>query len=565
MKRFKLIFNILFIILLATNAAYAQPYRSPLNIPAQLSGNFGELRNNHFHSGIDYKTKQVENQPVFSIGDGYVSRINVSPSGYGLALYIDHPSGHTSVYGHLNSFSKPIADYVKQKQYEEESFRIDIYLKPNEIPVKKGEQIALSGNTGSSGGPHLHFEVRDTQTQNPLDPLQLFGKTVVDTERPDIRGIAFYPVEGKGVVNGSNNPLRLSVAKNKSGVPQALSQTIHAWGKIGIGVKAYDRMNGQHNIYGVKRIRLFVDEKPVFRSEIDKFSFNKTRMLNTFIDFEDWRERNSFYMKSFIDAGNTLHFYDAADSGFITINEERNYRLQYELQDFHGNTLTYSFVVKGEQQPIEPIKSCENFMPWMLYNSIVDYDFLLNIPQGNLYNNICFTHSRTSSFKYHSDIHQINNQPVPLHNEGALWLKISADTLQNKQQYGVITISKNGKEGWIRGSYKNGGVEIPIRELGGKYAVDIDTIPPQISPVNQEKWAANKKIRIRLTDNKSGIAKFRGTIDDKFALFSHDMKSDIYTYVPDDSRLERNKTHVLRFTATDAAGNREERTYIFDY
>ena len=199
----------LFILLFTvfSTTAYSQQYTNPVNIPSALSGNFGELRNNHFHSGIDYKTQQVINKPIIAIADGYVSRINVSPGGYGLALYIDHPeTDHTSVYGHLNSFSKSIADYVKEQQYERESYSVTLYPGQGILPVKKGEQIALSGNTGSSGGPHLHFEIRDTKSQDPLDPLQFLGRNVSDTQRPDIRGVAFYPVEGKGMVNGSSNP-----------------------------------------------------------------------------------------------------------------------------------------------------------------------------------------------------------------------------------------------------------------------------------------------------------------------------------------------------------------------
>ncbi|HBC37524.1 MAG TPA: M23 family peptidase, partial [Porphyromonadaceae bacterium] len=171
--KFNILFSCVFLFFsMARFSAYTQhPYTNPLDIPPALSANFGELRSNHFHSGIDFKTQQTVNKPVVAIEDGYISRISVSPGGYGLALYIDHPSGHTSVYAHLNSFSSPIADFVKEKQYEQESYRVELYPEPGLLIVKKGQQIGLSGNTGSSGGPHLHFEVRDTQTQDPLDPL----------------------------------------------------------------------------------------------------------------------------------------------------------------------------------------------------------------------------------------------------------------------------------------------------------------------------------------------------------------------------------------------------------
>lgn len=557
----------LLIIILSLFSLFAQhEYAPPLNIPPALSANFGELRGNHFHSGLDYKTQQVISKPVFSVEDGYVSRISVSPGGYGLALYIDHPAtGHTTVYGHLNSFSKKISDYVVAKQYELESFRVDLQLEPDQIPVAKGEQVALSGNTGSSGGPHLHFEFRDTETQDPVDPLLFYANKITDTQKPDLRGIAFYPIAGKGVVNGDVDPLRLNVAKNNQGVPLALNVPVKAWGRIGVGVKAYDRMNGQSNIYGVKHVRLFVDENRVFSSSIGRFSFDKSRMLNTLIDFEDWRERNSFYMKSFVEPGNKLDFYDVVNSGFVDIDQERDYRMRYELEDHHGNVLTYSFVVKGERQNLEPVDYCGSFMPWSLHNSFVNQDFVLNIPSGNLYSSICYKHDRVKSNHYFSDIYQVHDRPVPLHKSAKMWMKIHTDTLQNRKQYGIVEITKTGNTSWLGGEYKNGGLEANIGELGRKYAVSADSVPPTIVPVNPASWVSTRKIQFRLSDDKSGVSSFRGTINGKYVLFTHDMKSPVYTYLFDDRRLEKGQKQELVFTVTDGVGNRSEYRYAFDY
>lgn len=549
--------SVLFL-LLSAFSSYSQLYRYPLTIPPALSGGFGELRNNHFHSGTDFKTQQAVNKSVLAIEDGYVSRISVSPGGYGLALYLDHPStGHTSVYAHLNSFSKDIADYVKEKQYELESFSVNLYPEANILPVKRGQQIALSGNTGSSGGPHLHFEIRDLKTEDPLDALE-FIPAIQDTQKPDLRGIAFYPVRGKGIINGSENPVRLNISKESSGNPLGLGRVINAWGRIGIGVKAYDRMNGQNNIYGVKYIRLFVDNKQIFSSRINRFSFSETRMLNSFIDFEDWKKRRSFFMKSFVEPGNSLPFYESVNNGFIDISDEREYNLRYELEDHYGNTMSYQFKINGKPQLLQKPDVCENWMAWNMSNSHIEMGFTINIPTGNLYSDLCFKYDKQKTSSYYSDIHKLHDNPVPLHNSADIWIKLDRDSLSNRSNYGIVKINDNGSDSWIGGKYNRGGISTTIRELGDSYAISADTQPPKIAPLSPENWASQRRIRIRLTDNKSGIASFRGEINGRFVLFTHDSKSSVYTYNFDESRLPKGEKLTLVFTAIDDAGNKSE-------
>lgn len=534
--------------------SFAQKYSNPVDVPIALSGGFGELRANHFHSGIDYKTLQVINKPIYSIADGYVSRISVSPSGYGLALYVTHEdTGHTSVYAHLNSFADNIAAYVRKQQYEKETFRIELYPEKDMFPVTKGQQIALSGNTGSSGGPHLHFEVRDAITQDPLDPLDFFKHTVLDTQKPDLRRISFYPQLGKGVINGSNEPIRINIAKNNQGAPLAVGQTIRAWGKIGVGVEAYDKMNGQHNIYGIKHVRLFVDEKKHFSQTIGRYSFSNTSMLNALIDYEDWRKRRTFLMKSFVLPGNKLNFYDTVDNGYININEERNYRMRYELEDYHGNVLTYSFVIEGVKQDIAVPEDKGYYMSYIFRNYFVDSDFVLDIPRDNLYEDVFYYHNKISSDEYLSDIYKINDKPVPLHNSAKMWIKLKVDTLANKKQYGIVDIT--GRMSWVGGIYKNGGVETSIGELGKQYAISYDNVLPVITPVNAASWKSNRKIQVRLSDNLSGIAHFRGTINGEYVLFKHDMKSPVYTYTFDEVVAKQSGTLHFEFVVTDGAGN----------
>lgn len=551
-------FIYIFLFVVYTTSAFSQHYRYPLTIPPTFSANFGELRSNHFHSGLDFKTEQTVNKPVVAIEEGYVSRISVSPGGFGLALYVDHPStGHTSVYAHLNSFSKEIADWVKEKQYEQERFQVTLYPEKWQFPVKRGEQIALSGNTGSSGGPHLHFEIRESYTEEPLDALA-YLPLVADTQKPDLRGIAFYPQKDKGLINGSDDPLRINISKDGQGNPLAPNRTINAWGRIGLGVKTYDRMNGQSNIYGVKHIRLFVDEKLVFSSSIDRFSFSDTRMLNSFVDFEDWKERRSFFMKSFVDPGNRLPFYKTTNNGYIDITEEREYHFRYELEDHAGNRLDYRFSVQGKPLEIPVPLPCDNWFSWNLNNSFLEMGFSLSIPAGNLYDDLCFTHRKTESHTYYSHLHRVNDKPVPLHQGAELWIGLHTDTLQNRSNYGIVKINDNGSESWVGGTYKRSGVAATIRELGDSYAVSSDTQPPIITPVTPENWIKQRRIRVKLNDNKSGIASFRGEINGKFVLFTHDAKSNVYTYFFDDARMNKGEKLTLVFTAIDGAGNSSE-------
>lgn len=555
--------------------SFSQDYRSPLDIPIQLSANFGELRNNHFHSGIDMKTQQVINKPIYSVADGFVSRISVSPGGYGLALYIDHPAtGHTSVYGHLESFSPRIAEYVKTKQYEQESYRIDLKLDSSTLPVKKGEKIANSGNTGGSGGPHLHFEIRDTKTEEALDPLPYYKTMIKDTRAPDVRGVAAYPVHGRGVVNGSMLPLRQSVSLLKNGTYSNPAKSIDAWGWIGLGIKAYDRMDDAANIYGVRTISMSVDGKEVFKYDLNKFRFDETRMLNTFTDFADWRLNKSFFMKSFIEPGNTLRFYNSDNDGYLNITEERPYNITYSLRDVYGNETVYKLVVNGKRQEINIPSGCSLVMVWNDDNRYISEPFSLIIPKGNLYNDVCFTLSQSKSGEYYSGIFTVNNEPVALHKSGEVRIKLDSDPLSNKKQYGIVQLNGN-KVSWVGGNYRDGSIVASIRELGVRLAVSSDTEPPTIAPVTVNRKVKGKaqkvvesspdRIRLRVSDNLSGIASFRGEVNGQFVLFEHDVKSNIYTYRYDASRIGTGKTHTLVFTATDGCGNKSEYTTEFKF
>ena len=546
---------------ITNNTAEAQQLRKPMDIPVLLSGNFGELRSSHFHSGIDFKTQGVEGKPIHSVQDGYVSRISVSPWGYGNGLYITHPDGTTTVYGHLQKFSQKITAYLKEKQYEQESFNVNLSLTPDELPVKEGELVALSGNTGSSGGPHLHFEVRDTETEEPMDPIEYYKDLIKDTQAPKIQGIMVYSMPGKGVVNGSRRKLELKPVTAKNG-KQTLTGKIEAWGEIGLAVKGYDYMDNTSNIYGIKDITLTADSQVIFHSNLDRFAFDESRYLNSFTDFEEWKEHRSFYIKSFVDPGNRLRFIESLNRGILTIDEPRTYHLTYQLADAFGNTTQLSIQIEGKEQPIPEVDT-ENteLFHWWSYNRFGAKGIRLTIPKGNLYDDLYFHYSVKEDSAALGATHILHNKPVAFHKSAKLSLRLQTDTLENKQQYGIVRL-QNGRRSWTGGVYRNGWVDADIKEMGS-YTLGQDLVPPTITPLNPATWVSKQAIALRLSDNLSGVQTYRGEIDGQYVLFEMNSKS-VITYHFDKERLARGK-HTLKLVVTDACGNQSTYTYPFTW
>lgn len=544
---------------ITNNTAEAQQLRKPMDIPVLLSGNFGELRSNHFHSGIDFKTQGVEGKPIHSVQDGYVSRISVSPWGYGNGLYITHPDGTTTVYGHLQKFSQKITAYLKEKQYEQESFNVNLSLTPDELPVKEGELVALSGNTGSSGGPHLHFEVRDTETEEPMDPIEYYKDLIKDTQAPKIQGVMVYSMPGKGVVNGSRRKLELKPVTAKNG-KQTLTGKIEAWGEIGLAVKGYDYMDNTSNIYGIKDITLTADSQVIFHSNLDRFAFDESRYLNSFTDFEEWKEHRSFYIKSFVDPGNRLRFIVSLNRGILTIDEPRTYHLTYQLADAFGNTTQLSIRIEGKEQPIPEIDT-ENteLFHWWSDNRFGAKGIRLTIPKGNLYDDLYFRYSVKEDSAALGATHILHNKPVAFHKSAKLSLRLQTDTLENKQQYGIVRL-QNGRRSWTGGVYRNGWIDADIKEMGS-YTLGQDLVPPTITPLNPATWVSKQTIALRLSDNLSGVQTYRGEIDGQYVLFEMNSKS-VITYHFDKERLARGK-HTLKLVVTDACGNQS--TYIYPF
>ena len=549
--------SLIIVLLIFHYSGYTQPMRAPLDIPLQLSGNFGELRTNHFHSGLDFKTQGRSGLPVFAVDDGYVTRINVSPYGYGRALYIEHPDGITSVYAHLDRYSPAIEAFVEDNQYREKKFRVDLYPTPDRFPVKKGQVVAYSGNTGSSGGPHLHFEIRDTKTEEILDPLFYFTDRLSDTRPPKIQEIMVYPMEGKGIVNGSSTKVKIPIKVEQNG--NVTMSNIEAWGTIGLAVKAYDYMDGTSNIYGVKYIRLEVGRVEIFTMDMSRFSFSESRYLNSYIDWDEWTYNKAFFMKSFIEPGNLLRASKAEDQGWVTIDEEGIYKVVYRLGDVFGNFANFEFYILGKKQDIPEFRPRGTRYAYNRDNIIEVDGVRLEIPKGNLYTDIYFTYSRKDQHTPFASLYSLHKR-MPLHDYCPLRIPIAQDTFRDKSKYGIISVT-NGKVSWIGGRYENGYMQATIRELGA-FSVDVDTTPPVITAQNQVNWKKSGIITFKITDNLSGIQDWHATIGGEFVLFEYDAKSNSLFYKISGGRVKSTAGKKLQLTVTDGVGNSTNSTFV---
>jgi hypothetical protein len=531
----------------------AQQLHNPFDFPVALSGNFGELRPNHLHSGLDFKTQQREGKPVHAVQDGYVSRIAVSPWGYGNAMYMTHGDSLVTVYAHLQKFAGSLADHVKARQYEAKSFRIDLNLSPGQFVFKRGDVIGYSGNSGSSGGPHLHFEVRDARTGEVLDPLPFYSDIIKDSRPPRLHTLAVYPSEGLGVINGSAEKLQLQPTVAKDG-SISFRNVPEAWGRIGFAVNVDDYMDGTSNVYGVKEIVMSVDDREVFRSYLDRFSFAESRCINAWIDYEMWVEKRRFYTKTFVEQGNLLPFITSRNRGFVTVDEPRTYRIDFRLTDAFGNTCRFGINVRGKEQSI-PAPDTEGTT---LFYRRSDNHFgakgiRLFIPRRSLYgSSLYFRYAEVVDSSGLADLHILHDRPAALYRPARLSLRLRRDDAVDKRQYGVVFL-QNGRLNWTGGVYRDGWIDAEISELGS-YTVGIDSVAPVITPVDSARWIASKTISFRLRDNLSGVDTWRATIDGEYALFDMDGKKSLISYVFDPERLKRGK-HVLHLTVADACGN----------
>ena len=326
-------------------------FASPLDIPLLLSGNFGELRPNHFHAGVDFKTQGKEGLNIYTIKEGYVSRIKVGAYGYGKALYVTHPNGYTSVYAHLQKFSPVIEAYVKKHQYAKKTFEIEIYPKANELLLKKGEILGLGGNTGSSAGPHLHFEIRDSSAK-AVNPL-LFGYEIKDDIAPELHQLVVYVLGNESHINQSQLPQRIYLTKQANGAYQ--SDKIYASGTIGLGIESIDKQNDTYHKNGVYKVSLLMNGKMQFQYVFNSLNFNEARYINTFMDYATYTEKKTRVQLLYKTKGNRIStiYTTNVNDGKLEIQEGMSYMITILIEDIKGNTTRINVPIEGKKQEIK--------------------------------------------------------------------------------------------------------------------------------------------------------------------------------------------------------------------
>jgi hypothetical protein len=542
-------------------------FRPPVDLRLLLSGTFGELRANHFHSGIDIKTNGATGAKVYAIADGYISRINVSAFGFGKALYINHPNGYTSVYAHLDYFTGPVHEYVMDEHYSRESFEMTLYPAAGELPVKKGDLIAYSGNSGSSAGPHLHFEIREEASQEPINPL-LFGFEVKDFYRPDITWLKIYAVDENSLVNGQNRHTKFQVEGWGADHRLAAGKKITLSGNIAFGIQCTDRQNDTQNKNGVYQVRVFFDGRLINTTRMEKFSFSETRFINSLIDYEEYMRNSIRLQRTEIDPNNKLSLYeDLPGSGIVFIDDTLEHAVRYEVTDVPGNLSVLEFKITGENSSKSQggLKTLLPADPGTFYyngnNRYETEDLKLEAAAGAFYRSFKFTYSKTPAEKNcYAEVHHIHDEYTPVHDYIDLAIKpvglpdgLKGKALIVKLDDGQPQFSSNG------GEYQpDGFVHARIREFG-KYSIAVDTVPPVITPLNlshHKDLSGQSMVKFIIKDELSGIKSYRGTLNGQWILMEYDAKNNLLVYFIEDHLKKGTNSFLLE--VTDMKGNRSE-------
>lgn len=536
-------------------------FRSPVDIPIQLAGTFGELRPNHFHSGIDIRTNSQEGLALYAVADGYVSRIRVQASGFGYALYITHPNGLVSVYAHMQRFKGRIFEKMREIQYALKSFEIDSLLQPSVLPVSKSEVIGWSGNSGASQGPHLHFEIRDAITEEPINPL-LCGFDVPDNVNPILQAVSIYPLSINSSVNSIKSKQRFLATGQRPNYTIQNGSIINAYGELGFGVECIDLQSNSANRNGVYSVELKANGERIYFSKMERFYFKDTRAINSHCDFKERNSTGRWVQKSFVDPGNQLTIYkDLVNRGRLKLIPGEIYNMEYIVKDVAGNSSSLIFSINSLEEnpydytfPMHPNSkdwwSCEQANKLILSNAYFSFPAYTFYDSLNIYRNISKGPSSAFSSSY-----TIGNKDLPVHGFYDVAIKPERYMTEFQKKKAVVVQSGRGSAGGI---WENDYLVGKAKTCGSFY-ISADSIPPSIRPVNilnGKNLSKSSKIMLKIGDNLSGIKSYNAYIDDEWVVMSFDAKYALLSYEFEDS-ITKGK-HVFRLVVTDMKDNKSQ-------
>lgn len=558
----RLLFGLLLCCSLLTKAQQKYPqdtFRSPLDIPLILAGTFGELRSNHFHSGIDIKTQQRQGLPVYAIGDGSVTRIKISLWGYGKAMYVAHPNGYTSVYAHLKKFSPEIEEYIKKVQYKKQSYEVEVFPDYGEVKVEKGKIIAYTGNTGGSSGPHLHFEIRSSVTEKPTNPL-LYGLEVRDATNPVLNQIFAYPLSKDAVVNQSDKKTQINFSKQKEGY--FLADKVTASGTIGLGFIGFDRQDMAANKNGVYSVQQLVNGQVYTDYDFETFSFGETRYINTLIDYDHYGKSRKRVQRLFKEPSNRLSIYNTLkNDGKITIKEGLSYNVELLLKDFEGNLTKAIIPIQGKKEIIKIKKENSKTENYLIAKKPNNYDLgaaKVYFPSNTFYNDFYI------DLEKGADTVKIHHNGVPAHRNFTITFDVSEYQKEERKKMFVARLDKKLEANYAS-TYKRGNSFTTRTRNLGTYTLAKDTIAPKIRPKNfkEKQWLNNYSyLSLMISDDLSGIDTYRAKLNGEWILMEYEPKKKTITYNFDDKILDQKKCH-LEVIVTDNVGNSTTFTSTF--
>ncbi|MEM6397176.1 MAG: M23 family metallopeptidase [Bacteroidota bacterium] len=532
-------------------------YSSPLNGPLLVTGTFGELRSNHFHAGIDFRAST--GTPVLAVAEGFVSRIVASAGGYGQAIYIDHPDGYRSVYGHLNTLAPELFDTLRARQYEEETFGITLHFGPEDFPVSEGQTIGQVGNRGRSSGPHLHFEIREASTDRAINPLH-FGLRIADSREPDLRQLMVYELDEH---SRTINKHQIRLKRTAEGRYRAAENTIIVHQPLlAVGIKAYDRQNGMPNYNGIYSAQLWVDSTRLHAFRFDAVAFEETRYLNAHTDYAEWTKNTSWFHRLFRLPGDSLGIYATSNyHGQFRLPAGKRSQLVIEVDDFAGNRSSVVFEVLHQPKP-RPLGA--NFNYELLHdegNLIQRSDMEFELPPGALYRDLQLQYSqaRDESANIYSPVHHLHRPEVPLHKSANMRILPDANFPDSLRAYAVIArCLPGGKLQSLGGKWAGKWLEARTRQFGS-YCIMIDREAPVIENIDfRRSMPKQSSFTFRLSDRFGGMKvdggfRYRAEIDGQWILMEHDAKSGKITHTFD-GRISRGE-HLFLLKVWDERGN----------